>query len=95
MNFLNSIENYDKLTVDYWSDILCLYAIELNKIKDNEHLGDNDNLSEIVKNIIQKKTLEYVGKSTDQRIMIDTNGINIITEDSDGNIVKIDCKENI
>jgi len=50
----------------------------------------------VINRFLSEMTKKYIGDSDYQRrIMIDSNGVNIITEDLDGNIIKVDCMENL
>jgi len=53
-------------------------------------------ISDVINRFLYEKTIEYIGDTiTDKRVMIDWNGVNIVTEDEEGRIIYVDCKENI
>ena len=72
----------------------------MENIKIIETLSDGTQrelyISDVINRFISQKTEEYIGDNNfDKRIMIDWNGINIITKNDNGDIIKIDCMENL
>jgi hypothetical protein len=72
----------------------------MENIKIIETLSDGTqkelSISDIINRFLIQKTEEYIGDViTNKRVMIDWNGINVITENDEGNIIRVDCKENI
>lgn len=72
----------------------------MENIKIIETLSDGTQrelcISDVINRFISKKSEEYIGENNfDKQIMIDWNGINIITKNENGDIIKIDCMENL
>jgi len=72
----------------------------MENIKIIETLSDGTKkelcISDVINRFLIQKTEEYIGDViTDKRVMIDWNGVNVITENDDGIIIHVDCKENI
>ena len=72
----------------------------MENIKITETLSDGTQkelcISDVINRFLYEKTKEYIGDTiTDKRIMIDWNGVNILTEDEEGRIIYVDCKENL
>lgn len=72
----------------------------MENIKIIETLSDGTQkelcISDVINRFLYEKTKEYIGDTfIEKRIMIDWNGVNIITEDKEGKIIYVDCKENL
>ena len=72
----------------------------MENIKIIETLSDGTQkelcISDVINRFLYEKTKEYIGDTiTNKRVMIDWNGVNILTENEDGRIVYVDCKENL
>ena len=64
--------------------------------EDNKNTEKQCDIHVVINSFLIEMTKKYIGdKDYDRRIMIDSNGVNIIEEDSDGNIVSIECMENL
>ncbi len=98
IDFLTYI--YNVHTDPYGQLNICLKGDELDPTIERvvkDYLKDNLNVSNnVINNFISNKTAEYIGKHDfNQRIMVDWNGVNVITEGTDGNIIEVNCKENL
>ena len=72
----------------------------MENIKIIETLSDGTQkelcISDVINRFLYEKTKEYIGDTIiENRVMIDWNGVNIITEDEEGKIIYVDCKENL
>ena len=64
--------------------------------EENKNTEKQCDIHVVINSFLIEMTKKYIGdRDYDRRIMIDSNGVNIIEENSDGNIVSVECMENL